>query len=760
MPAPEEPEALPRVNSNDSVMKPALLPWMGRHRGPELQESVSAHLPPKRFAGAEWAWHVEASGDAETSGGSTWTFRAEVVEGHVAGVALGAELRVAAWSRACHLLIPGAVYAGNRFESVPVPYSPRYPADRAGPDAPVLVADIPRLSDRGEPTTFAWKSGEAALPVVGWFDPRRRCATVLLVPQSADAPETGFICEENAAGDELRLRIMTPGVRPRRYRHMQNAVASADVGADLEPGQSLALSVRVWTFPAEEVQALHDRLFDLRALAGPASAPATLPWSEAWRLVVEHYDRDMWDERAGLYRTDCRPDTRHPYQTGWCGGLIAQYALDDAARVGPFTRARLQRHLDHALSAGVARPAGLLFGKYAPEAGWASDFWFETASRPWTARWNLIRRQGDALVYLLRLIEAREATGATSVPEEWIQTTHGLARALVAIWNRSGQFGHFVDQWTGEILVGNSTSGAIVPAGLVRAARRFGDAEMLAVAEASARRYRERDLARGVTTGGPADAMQAPDSESVAALVESFVELWEATGDRSWLDAAGKAARQLATWVMAHDHPFPPDSVFGRLGLRTAGTVVANAQNRHASPGICTHSGLGLLKLFRASGDARYLRLLESIARALPQFVSREDRPIVASDGRALPPGWINERVNTSDWDDNAGGVFFGPCWCEVSLLLTVRELPGVYVQTDTGILAALDHVEAGWAEDGSLRLRNATPFDAEVTIRAETSDVAANRPWGLAGAPEFLRAQVPAGGETRVTEVTRSRPL
>lgn len=723
-----------------------------------MRESVCDAAPPVRFAGVTWRWHLEQAGDAQAPAGLRWSCRAELLEGGAEGVAVGAELQVEDWSRECHLLVPGAVYAGNRFRSVPAAYSPRYPAELSGPEAPLLVADIPRLSDSAESAALAWKSGEAALPMVAWWDPRARRATVLLVPQTADGAEAGFWCEEHAAADRLRLRVMKPGVRPHRYRHMVRAVESADEGARLRAGESLELALRVWVFPAEDVQALHDRIFELRELAGPAVPPSVLPWSEAWRLLQEHYDRDMWDEAAGLYRTDCRAESRHPYQTGWCGGLIAQYALDDVARVGPVTAARVERHLDRALGTGVARPGGLLFGKYAPEAGWAPDFWFESATRPWTARWNLVRRQGDALFYLLRLIEAREAAGAgpVSVPEAWVSATRGLAQALVGIWERHGQFGHFVDQWSGEVLVGGSTSGAIIPAALARASQRFGDAKMLEVAEAAARRYRDHDLARGVTTGGPADALQAPDSEAVAALLESFVELWEVTGAREWLEAAERAARQFSSWVMAHDHPFPPGSMFGRLGMHTAGTIFANAQNRGATPGICTHSGLGLLKLFRATGELRYLRLIESIARALPQFVSRADRPIVAKDGRVLPPGWINERVNTNDWDDNVGGVFFGPCWCEVTLMLTVRELPGVYVQTDTGLLAALDQVEAAWGAEGVLCLRNATAFDADVTLWVETAREAGERPWGLAGAQEFAHARVPAGGVAEVGAVKR----
>jgi hypothetical protein len=55
--------------------------------------------------------------------------------------------------------------------------------------------------------------------------------------------------------------------------------------------------------------------------------------------------------------------------------------------------------------------------------------------------------------------------------------------------------------------------------------------------------------------------------------------------------------------------------------------------------------------------------------------VSRADRPIHDPSGRPLPPGWINERVNTSDWDDNVGGVFHGSTWSEVALMLMAVEL-------------------------------------------------------------------------------------
>ena len=42
-----------------------------------------------------------------------------------------------------------------------------------------------------------------------------------------------------------------------------------------------------------------------------------------------------------------------------------------------------------------------------------------------------------------------------------------------------------------------------------------------------------------------------------------------------------------------------------------------------------------------------------------------------------LPAGFINERVNTSDWEGEecVGGVFHGSCWSETSNLLALAEV-------------------------------------------------------------------------------------
>lgn len=682
----------------------------------------------QEFARARWK--LTSTRRALSADRERWEMRAQVTQGTSAPCAVGFALTWSDWSEDHFLVMPGAVYAGNRFESRKLSYSPRHPEEDCRPDVPTLVTDVPRLNIGEGLSRIQLLAGGMSRPAVGVFDPQRLTGWLVLSPAQTPWGEVGFDFEESADRTEARLRVTVPGVREQRYEHMNAMAASPDRGRIFQAGDVVELTLEVHQFACADVTELFGRLFAVRKGLLPAPvAPTALPVSAAWDLIEAHYNRDFWWEEAGLYRTSPVDGWgNNPYATGWCGGVIAEYALLAGAR-DPVTRRRAYRHLERALTEGIA-PSGLFYAKFNAN-GWQSDGAADSA-RPWRKHHTLIRRQGDALWYALRAIAVLESRGET-VPATWLAGTRAVAEALVRVWRRNGQFGQWVDQVSGEVRVGNSASGALIPAALVEAWRRFHDAAMLAVAEESATWFCRQFTRRGVTTGGPGDCLQCPDSESSYALVESYVALWEATGDEVWLERAVAAAQQFASWVMPYDYRFEPNTEFGRLGIRTTGTVFANAQNAHSAPGICTHAGLGLFKLFRATGDARYLELASEIARALPQFVSRPDRPVVASDGRALPAGWINERCNTSDWDNNLGGVFYGPCWPEVSLLLTAVDLPGIYVQSEKVGIGIFDNVKVAW-DGAKLRVTNPTAVPATMMVMAECRENVVRTPLRLAG--------------------------
>ena len=278
------------------------------------------------------------------------------------------------------------------------------------------------------------------------------------------------------------------------------------------------------------------------------------------------------------------------------------------------------------------------------------------------------------------------------IPEDFLSGTVKLADGFVKLFDQYGQFGQFVDVYTGEIAVGGSTSAAIACAGLAEAYRFFQNPDYLRVAEESAEFFYQNSLCRGYTTGGPGEILQCPDSESAFGLLESFVVLYEITGKPKWLGYAKECAHYCSSWVVSYNYEFPENSEFGRLGIKSVGSVFANIQNKHAAPGICTLSGDSLYKLWKWTADPLYPELLKDIALTIGQYISTDQRPICdryidpgLPDGerRALiaahrmPEGFINERVNLSDWEGagKVGGIFNGSCWPEGSNLLTLAEV-------------------------------------------------------------------------------------
>jgi hypothetical protein len=460
---------------------------------------------------------------------------------------------------------------------------------------------------------------------------------------------------------------------------------------------------------------LFKRFIELRKdLSGNAPLKHSLPFSQAWQIQEEKYNRDNWDEQYGYYSVGLRDDFVYSHwQTGWVGGLMSTYPMLVDGQ--PLSRQRALRTFDFIFPAGQS-PSGFIYG-CGKEGHWFGDN-FDDLSQPWL----LIRKNSDALYFLVKQwMLLKQQDPAWEIPTAWAAGTRRCADAFVRLWDRYGQFGQFVDTQTGDILVGGSTSAGITPAGLALAWQFFGDPDYLRVATAAGQYFYDRFVQQGYTTGGPGEILQCPDSESAFGLLESFVVLYEVTRETHWLAKAVDQANQCFTWCVSYDFLFPANSTFGKLDMRTSGSVYANVQNKHSAPGICTLSGDSLFKLFRYTGERRYLELIREIAHNLPQYLSRDDRPI-----SGMPSGWMNERVEMSDWLEPVGEIFYGSCWCEISNMLTYMEVPGLYIQPDSGFVCAIDHIYAqvlaNTADSLEVRLTNPTNFPARVKLLVENS--------------------------------------
>lgn len=645
----------------------------------------------------------------------TWTLK----KGEAPAAAVGIEFSFANWSPKNFVFVPAAVYDGNRFSVKNIPYPPYwYDKTEWRKDMPVTMTNQPTLGLNAGPGKIELTTGSASTPLMAFQSPDKKRAWIVQTTQGSQWGDHGMTIEENRERNHACFSITAPAVRSKRATGAGFA-PSGDLPAHWKTGDSASIHFRVYSFEAPALKDMLKRFSEVRKDMGTASRKEELPYSEAWNLLNKLFQDNRWDERINMYclskPTEDHRSWNYIWQLGWCGG--GQVTLPFLTHGCELSKERAMKNLEVIFTKTQA-PSGF-FKAYGNGEKFAG-FGFGSALKN---NETFVRSQGDWLYMAQRQFQALESSGKT-VPPHWKSGIQKQADAFVKLWKKEGQWGQFVDVETGELCIGNSTAGAIVPGGLALASQAFKNPLYLKIAQEAARKLYNDFVVKGYTTGGPGEILSTPDSESAFALFESFLTLYEVTSDKEWLTYAAEHLPLCASWIVSHDYQFPKHSALGKAGTRSCGSFWASVANKHSAPGICTWSGDSLLKYYRATQDTRALTLLTDIAHGLPQYISRADRTL-----GNLPPGGICERVNLSDWEgkNQIGGNLFGSCsWVETAVLLTVTQIPGIYAQPDTGVYAVFDniHVEKRESPKGKLNLRltNPTRFPAEVSIFSESS--------------------------------------
>jgi len=709
-----------------------------------------------------------AEGHAVTAAGSEWIVKlaSKGFIDHSAGLELNVEFRsvgyseqsavslafhYSEWSEKHYVLVPGAVYAGNRFGVRELPYAPCWSKlSDQGPDVPTLITDVPRLSiEEGKHSAFHLLTGDAALPAVGIADQRSGKGWLFITEQATALGNTSLHVEESEDRGTATISFQAPGVRPKqKYEMATTKVPSTDKGYDFKPGDTVTLKIRVYRFPCTRINELFNYFAIVRQSGQlKTTLAASLPFSAAWEIQEQKYNAMNWNDQLGYYAVGTIDMKHQDWQIGWVGGGMSSYAL-----LLEGNELSVQRALSTLSFMFSSQTKSGFFHGVCYKGQWYGDEFNDDPNRNAPEQWHILRKSADALYFIMKhFIALKHIRLEFVIPERWIEGAKRLADAFVRLWNNYGQFGQWVHTGTGDILVGGSAGAGIAPAGLALCGAYFGEEAYIEAAKQSADYLYNEFTLKGVTTGGPGEILQCPDSESAFALLESYIVLFEESGDRIWLSRAEEAALQCMTWCVSYDYQFSAGSTFEKLGIRTTGSVIANVQNKHSAPGICTLSGDSLLKLYRATGNEQYIELLREIAGNLPQYLSREERPIKGWDGLNMPPGYMSERVNMSDWEGAAyvGEVIPYSCWCETSLMLSYTELPGIYVNKKTERVIVIDQVDCRLERnvDGRLMLTiiNNTNYPARVKLLIEEED-AAFKPLGPCASISWPRIQLNAG--------------
>ncbi len=692
------------------------------------QSPITLHL-----GGSKWETSCVLEQFDHHNGLTAGTAVFKVVSGMVENANVAITLEIPGWTTDNYVMMPAAAYNGNRFRVIKTGYPPfMHAQDGAGPEMPVTITDVPHLSLGEGVSKIHLRAGDMATPCICVQFPLQGEGLILLGDHQTPFGYTGWMMEESADRSSATIRLEAPAVRNQMYQMCDSTFPSDDKAADFKAGDSLELRFRLYRFPCADIPALFAKYCEIREdLSGKPVLRHDVPLSHAFRTIEDKFIERHWNEQFGYLMTS--PDgqgTKYgDWQSGWVGsGMHTLAFLADGSQV---SRERSLQTWD-AVFGILQRENGWIHPIFSDGKPYGDDFCHRSDPRV-----MLIRKDADLLLFAGRHIALLQKRGE-AVPVAWMRGYRKLADAFVRLWKKNGQFGQFIDMDKDEILQGGTVSGGIAPGGLALAWQLTGEETYLETAIAAARHYHEAFVLQGLMNGGPGEILQNPDSESAFGLLESLVELYEVTGKPEWLPMAEDCAHQCASWCVSYDFSFPPDSVFGRLDMKTAGSVYANTQNKHSAPGICTLSGASLLKLSRATGNRFWVELLQAITHNITQYLSRPDRliptweagggtepPDGAMQSNVLPAGCMCERVNMCDWETkaNVGGIFNGSCWCETSALLAYSEVPGIWLLTDTGEVRVFDHVDVTVMEDGNewlLDIFNPTAYDAEIKMLIE----------------------------------------
>ncbi|MFO7612333.1 MAG: hypothetical protein R6W99_07620 [Clostridia bacterium] len=651
-------------------------------------------------------------------------FRLAKGELHEGNVSVG--LRFEEWETKNYLMMPAAVYNGNRFRSVKMKYPPSIQAKHGGgAKMMTTITDVPRLEIGTGDSEIHLLTNDLSTPAACLFYPGKNEGVIILVQNKTKEGYTGISFIENPEGKTGDLAISTPGMRRQIYTMCDRNGGEPDEGLSFSEGSEILLELIIHSFECGDIPELYEKFIDVRndLLEAGSRKINEMPLSEAFGRIENKYNLLNWDKDRRYYRVGTRDDKFNSWQAGWVGGGMSPYCmLVDGKGI---SRRRSLDTLDYIFDE-MQMETGYFFSIESGGIIYGDDF-MNLDNRYYI----LLRKNADMAYFLFKQVMLLEKANMDGAIEKYKKGLRAFCDALVRLWRRYGQMGQFIDIRKEEIILGGTAGAGMVPAVLALAHRMFNDGEYLGPAEETAGYYYENFTLKGLTNGGPSEAAQCPDSESAFALLESYMVLYENTENKKWLEAAEDAANQAISWVVSYPFEFPVGSTFGVRKINTVGSVYANVQNKHSAPGICTLSGDSLLKLYRATGKRIYIDTIAWVSRNMVQYLSTEEKPIDSRGEGFLPPGCMCERVNMSDWEGRSriGEVFNGSSWCEVSCMLSYNELPGIYYNKDTGELFELDNLIAKISDDkggyAEIGIENSTEFDASVRILAENKEEA-----------------------------------
>jgi len=288
--------------------------------------------------GTSWTIAARADGVRDRPDAIDLHLRFKLTKGKMQQVRVALALTVSGWSKDNYVVLPGACYRGNRFESRHVSYPPLLtePAD-IGPNVPTIISEIPRLNLRAGPSQLQVLASDLTTPAVGFQTPRDRNGVWILTDPTTALGISGIAVEESEDRLAATFLVTAPGLRhDAGYRGSGMRLPLGERGVDLKTGAEVMVRARVYLFESPEVQGLFDRFITIRKdLSGPSRLRNEVPLSAASKIHEARANGENWVDKSGYFAVGARDTPYTDWQTGWCGGLMTTLPLRPSRRGRP-----------------------------------------------------------------------------------------------------------------------------------------------------------------------------------------------------------------------------------------------------------------------------------------------------------------------------------------------------------------------------------------------------------------------------------------
>ena len=244
----------------------------------------------------------------------------------------------AGWSSDNYVMLPSAVYGGNRQRIVSRAYATGLDrTDYYRKDLALTSNPIPQLSPEfGAKSRLELLSCNVATPAMAVLDRHRSTGTIYItaqgLPQENEVKDFGLIVEESPDRSMASFVVSAPGVRELKPEFIGFS-SSPDRGIKVSKGDTLTVAVNEIRFNCPDVPSLLGRFMAERKNI-PATKPSEvrnlIPMSRVMKLMMADIDDRYLDRDTTQYYC---PENADWMSYGWIGGLMNTYpalALGDA----------------------------------------------------------------------------------------------------------------------------------------------------------------------------------------------------------------------------------------------------------------------------------------------------------------------------------------------------------------------------------------------------------------------------------------------